>query len=56
MSVPILILIGALVYGLLIRFVLRLCRAAADPPAAWAPVVPPSAEVLAEMRRHGEIA
>ena len=55
MSLPFLIILGALAYGLAIRLVLRLCAAASGPPASWAPVVPPSAEVLAEMRRHGEI-
>ena len=56
MSLAAALIVGALAYGLAIRFVLRLCRAAEDPPASWLPVVPPSAEVLAEMRRHGEIA
>lgn len=55
MSLPVILILGALAYALAFRFVLRLCRTAADPPASWSPVVPPSAEVLAEMHRHGEI-
>ena len=56
MSLPVIIILGALAYGLAIRLVLRLCALAADPPPSWSPVVPLSDEVLAEMRRHGEIA
>ena len=56
MSLPVLIVLGALLYAIAVRCVLNLCRAARDPELGWAPVVPPSAEVLAEMRRHGEVA
>ena len=56
MSLAAVLIVGAIAYGLAIRLVLRICRAAPEAPASWAPVVPPSAEVLTEMRRHGEIA
>lgn len=53
MSLPVLIILGAILYGLAIRAVLGLCRAAAIPTP---PLVPPSAEVLAEMRRRQGVA
>ena len=55
MSLAAALILGAIAYALAIRLVLRLCRAAPEAPASWS-AVPPSAEVLAEMRRHGEVA
>ena len=56
MSLPVLLALGAALYAAALGFLYCLARVARDPEPGWGPtLVPPSPEVLAEMRRHGEI-
>lgn len=56
MSLPVLLALGAVLYAAALGFLYCLGRIARDPEPGWGPTpVPPSAEVLEEMRRHGEI-
>ena len=56
MSLPVLLALGAVLYAAALGFLYCLGRVARDPEPGWGPpAVPPSAEVLEEMRRHGEI-